>query len=195
MRTACRFSFAAAVSAALLLSSAGSATAQTVTPASYAARVCAAIASAHKANQATNASLTPRLTAYKSAPSPATATGARDAFVVEIQSVDQHEAVVTTTVQQAGEPAGAPEFSAALLAELAKEHATAQQLAQQAAAVDVSSTAAFETGIQQLLVNIKKAAADGEASARAVPALANPIKALRPISRYMTTKAETCTKR
>ena len=40
----------------------------------------------------------------------------------------------------------------------------------------------------------EKAAADERASAKAEPALAHPIKALRPISRYMTTKAVTCTK-
>jgi hypothetical protein len=194
MRILLRIPVAAAVGAALLLGSTGTATAQTVTPVGYAAQVCAAVASAHQAIQATGASLTPRGAAYKSAPSPTTAAALRDAFIVEIQVLDQQMASVSTTVQQAGEPTGAPRFSAALLAQFAKEHATSQQLAQQAAAIDVSAPAAFETGIQQLLVDIKKAAADERASAKAEPALAHPIKALRPISRYMTTKAVTCTK-
>jgi hypothetical protein len=152
------------------------------------------VASAHQAIQAAAAPLKSTAAAYKAAPSATTATGLRDALVGEIQALDQQMVSVSTTVQQAGEPTGAPGFSAALLAELAKAHATAQQLTQQAAAIDVSSSAAFQSSVQQVLADLKKASADERASAKANPALAHPIKTLRPLARYMTTNAVTCTK-
>jgi hypothetical protein len=195
MRTRLGIPAAVVLGAALLLGSAGTASARAVTPAGYAAQVCAAVASAHQATQAAAAPLNAAAAAYKSAPSTTTATGLRDALVGEIQTLDRQMASISTTVRQAGEPTGAPGFSAALLAQLAKAHAAAQQLAQQAAAIDVSSPAAFQSSVQQVLAAIEKVSADERASAKANPALAHPIKALRPLAHFMTTKVDTCTKR
>lgn len=181
--------------ALLAFGSTEAASAQSVSPTGYATQVCAAVASAHQATKAAAAPLKTAAAAYKSAPSVTTATGLRDALVGDIQALDQQMVSVSTAVQQAGEPRGAPDFSAALLAELAKAHAAAQQLAQQAAAIDVSSASAFQASVQQLLAQTKTVSADARASAKANPVLAHPPAALRPIARFMTTKADTCTKR
>jgi hypothetical protein len=194
MRTLFRITLAAVLGGLLLLGSAGNAVGQAVTPAKYAAQVCAEVASSHQAIKLAAVPLKSAAAAYKSTPSASSAARMRDALVGEVQALDQQMVSISKAVQQAGEPTGAPGFSAALLAEFAGAHAAAQQLAQQAAAIDVSSPAAFQSSVQQLLADFDKVSADERASAKANPALAHPIKALRPLARYMTTNAVTCAK-
>ncbi|HEY3672039.1 MAG TPA: hypothetical protein VGN51_13965 [Acidimicrobiia bacterium] len=183
-----------ACSAALLLGAIGPASAQAVTPASFAKQVCTAVATANQSGKAPSAALKAAAQAYKASPSATTATGVRDAMTQAIQNLDQQLSTVLTAIQQNGAPASATAFVGALTSNLESQRTAAEQLAQHSAAVDTTTPSAFATGFQQVLDETKTIAAQARASAKADPAFLHVARPLQPIVHLLTTKADTCTK-
>jgi uncharacterized protein YdiU (UPF0061 family) len=194
MRSIRRISLVAVCGAALLVTGLGPAVAQSTSSSDFTKQVCAAIVTAKQSGESTSTALKTAAQAYKAAPSPTTAVALRDALTQSAQTLDQQFATLVAAIQQAGTPANATEFVAALSGELATQRALAQRLAQHAAAVDTSSASAFATSFQQVLDETKADAAETRASAKKNPAFKHAPRGLRPIVRVLTTKADTCGK-
>ena len=184
----------AACAAALLVNGLGPADARTVTSTEFTKQVCAAIATADQSAKASAATLSAAAKAYKSAPSPTTAVALRDALTQTAQALDTQFGTILTSIQQAGTPPNAAEFVAALSSELQAQRAAAQRIVQHAAAVDTTSAAAFATSLQAVVDETKAEGKLSRASAKKNPSFKSAPRAVRPLVRVMTTKANTCGK-
>jgi len=188
------FGIAACCAASLLVGTVGSANAQSVTPSSFTKHVCAAVATAQQASKPATTALKEAGSAYKAAPSATTATALRDALTQAASTLDQQTGGLLTVIQQTGTPTGAADFVNALVAQLGVQRTKAQQLAQNSAAVDTSTSAAFTQGFQQVIAETKTASAEARASAKSDPAFKHAQKTFRPLVRFLTTDADTCAK-
>jgi hypothetical protein len=180
--------------AAMVVGTAGSATAQTVTPSTFTKQVCAAVASADLTVKDSSEALKAAAQAYKSAPSPTTAAALRDAMTQTAQDLDQGLAIVLAAIQSSGTPAKGADFVAALVSALETQRTMAQQLAQHSAAIDATSSAAFTSGFQQVVKETKTASKQARTAAKQNPAFKHAGRAFRPLLHFSTTKAGTCGK-
>jgi hypothetical protein len=180
--------------AALVAGAVGPAAAQTVTPSTFTTQVCAAVATADQAVKTSSAALKAAAQAYQSAPSPTTAAALRDAMTQTAQDLDQALATVLAAIQQSGTPTKGADFVAALVSSLETQRTLAQQLAQHSAAIDVTSSAAFTSGFQQLVKESKAASKQARSAIKRNPAIMHAARAFRPLLHFSTTKAGTCGK-
>jgi hypothetical protein len=166
--------------------------AASISPSTFTATVCAAIADGAKAATPAAATLQSASAAYKASPTATTAAALRDALTQVLQSVEQQIAGALTAVQQSGTPTGGAKFVGALKTALGQGQALGRQLAQRSAAIDVSSAATFASGVRQVENALNNGTARLKKSVKANSAFKHAPKAYHPLVVYMTTNADTC---
>jgi hypothetical protein len=165
-----------------------------VPPATYAAAVCAAVATMHSNTVAADAPLKAASQAYKDQPTQDTATQLRQALVVYLQQARGFFGDTMTAFQKAGVPAGknGARFARALNQNFQTATGTLDPLIQQAGAIDVTSSAAFAQGIQGVFARLTAASAASKKQARQAAAFKGVPAPLHRIVSYVRGGGNTC---
>jgi hypothetical protein len=165
-----------------------------VPPETYAAAICGAVATMHSDAVAAEASLKAATQAYKDQPTQDTATQLRHALVDYLQQYRAFLGDALTAFQKAGVPAGknGVRFARSLNKNLQTTTAALDPLIQQASAIDVTSTAAFATGVQDVFARVTAASNTSKKQARQDAAFKGVPAALHPIVSYARGGSNTC---
>lgn len=170
--------------------------AASVPPETYAAAICGAVATMHANAVAAQASLKAATQAWKDQSTPDTATQLRHALVDYLQQYRALLAVALTTFEKAGVPAGknGVRFARSLDKNLQTAMAALDPLIQHASAIDVTSSAAFTTGVQDVFARVAAASDTSKKQAQQDAAFKGVPPALHPIVSYVRGGGNTCAK-
>lgn len=160
----------------------------------YVAAVCGAVATLHATTVTSEAPLQTASQAYKDEPTPAIATRLRQAFVDYLQQAQTSFGDAATAIRQAGVPTGknGAAFARALNKNFSTAAAAIDPLIPQAGAIDVTSTTAFATGVQDVYARLAAASANSKKQARQAVAFKHVPAALHRIVSYVRGSGDTC---
>lgn len=191
-----RLPAALAVSALVLQATASAAIARSASPskASFTKQVCATVSTNAESARRSERALIAATSAYRKAPSQTTAVDLRDAITQVVSDLEEQMTTLLGVIQTIGTPKGSAAIAVvtAVIDEVRSTQSIAHEIAQQAAAIDLSTPEGFAASVQQVVDEIESEQQQQIAAARANPAYANPPRAMQPLVAYMNTHATTC---